>query len=69
MNNYNYSERISHNEQRIAEWKGTLATAKLSIKALEKENKRCLEAMNSMTSTIDIKKTNKDKKILKLYRP
>lgn len=63
---YNYSERISHNEQRIAELKGKLVADKLSIQALEKENQRCFEAMNDCTSVIDTEKTKKDKQILEL---
>ena len=63
---YNYSERISHNEQRIAELKGKLVADKLSIQALEKENERCFEAMNNCTSVIDTEKTKKDKQILEL---
>ena len=66
MEQYDYSERISHNEQRIAELKGKLYTTKMSIKALEKENERCFGAMNNLTHVIDTSKTKKDKQILEL---
>lgn len=64
----NYSERISHNEKRIAELKGRMYTDKLTIKSLENENERCFEAMNNCTSPIDVDKTEKDKKILELTK-
>ena len=68
MNNETYSERISHNEQRIAELKGRIYTDKLTIKSLEKENEKCIEAMNNCTHVVDTNKSNKDKKILKLIK-
>ena len=66
MVDYSYSERISQNEQRIAELKGELYSKKLSIKALENENERCFDMMNKCTSSIDVDKSKKDKQILEL---
>lgn len=63
--NYDYSERIAHNEKRIAEIKGRIYTDKLTIKSLENENERCFEAMNNQTKVVDIH-TDKDKYISKL---
>ena len=66
MEKINYSERIAHNEKRIAELKGKIYTDKLTVKSLENENQRCFEAMNNLTSPIDTEKDKKDKKIFEL---
>ncbi len=54
------TERITHNELRIAKIKGRIYTDKLTVKALENENLKSLEAMNNLTKVVDTSKTDKD---------
>ena len=62
---FDYSERIANNEKRIAEIKGKMYAERLTVKALEKENERCFEAMNNQTKVVDIH-ADKEKYISKL---
>ena len=63
-----YSNRIGELEKREAELKGTIVTAKLSLRAVNNEIEACKEAMNNQTWTVRTDADRKDEIIADLKK-
>ena len=64
MVDYDYSERIEQNNKRIEQLQGEIVSRRLTIKRLQAENEKSIDAMNNCTSPV---KTNVSKSELNVF--